>query len=50
MVDPTRDPETGTPRWVKILGIIALGLLVLFVVLHLSGHGFSHLHSMHSWP
>jgi len=33
------------PRWVKLFGIIAVLLVVLIVVLHLTGHGFGrHLH------
>ena len=28
----------GTPRWVKVLGIVITVLVVLFAVLHLSGH------------
>jgi hypothetical protein len=29
---------TGTPRWVSVLGIVvAVGLVVLFFVLHLTG-------------
>jgi hypothetical protein len=35
-------PEPGSPpsppRWVYVFGIIATVLVVLFVVLHLSGH------------
>jgi hypothetical protein len=38
-VGPTRGSTTSTPRWVKVLGIIAVGLIVLFVILHLTGHG-----------
>ena len=32
----------GTPRWVKILGIISLTVAVVFVVVHLAGGGFQH--------
>jgi hypothetical protein len=38
-----------TPRWVKAFAWVALALLLLFVGLHLSGHGFGghgH-HEMH---
>lgn len=28
-----------TPRWVKMFGIIALVLALLFVILHLTGRG-----------
>jgi hypothetical protein len=37
MADSERYP--GTPRWVKVFGIFALVLVLLFVVLHLSGRG-----------
>ncbi|MBI2934702.1 MAG: hypothetical protein HYY29_03925 [Chloroflexi bacterium] len=37
---PGGGPGTGTPRWVKIFGIIALVLILLVVVLHLTGRGF----------
>ena len=34
------DPSAGTPRWVKVFGLIALVLVVAFVVLLLAGrHG-----------
>ena len=33
-----RRSATGTPRWVSVLGIIvAVGLVLLFFVLHLTG-------------
>ena len=35
-----------TPRWVKIFRALGIVLVVLFVVLHLTGHGFGH--SLHS--
>ena len=35
-----RNLAPSAPRWVKGLGIIAIFLGVLFVVLHLTGHGF----------
>jgi len=37
MADLDRYP--GTPRWVKLFGIFALALVLLFVVLHLTGRG-----------
>ena len=51
MVDPSPNPEAhentglrpehasspGTPGWVKALVIIAIGLVVVMVILHLSG-------------
>ncbi len=38
-VGPDRESTTGTPRWVKVFGIIALVVVLLFVILHLSGGG-----------
>jgi hypothetical protein len=32
----------GTPRWVKLLGIVGLVVLVLVVVLLVTGRGGSH--------
>jgi len=41
-VGPDRGSTTstppGTPRWVKVLGIIAIVLILLFVILHLTGN------------
>ena len=37
-VGPGRGAAAGTPRWVAVLGIvIAVGLVLVFVVLHLTG-------------
>jgi hypothetical protein len=41
-VDPPAEPTTGAPRWVKVFGIIVLGLAVLFVGLKLTGIGPNH--------
>jgi ABC-type transporter Mla subunit MlaD len=35
-------PTIGTPRWVKVFGIIALVVVVLFVILLITGHGGKH--------
>ena len=32
----------GTPRWVRVVGIHAIGLALLALVVHLSGGGWSH--------
>jgi hypothetical protein len=45
MADPPRNTAAdaaGTPRWVKVAGIIALVLVLVFVVLKLTGVGGSH--------
>ncbi len=34
---PTEDRPPSTPRWVKVFAIIAILLVVLFVILHLTG-------------
>ena len=36
-VAPDRRSTPGTPRWVKILGIIAIVLVLVFITLHLTG-------------
>jgi hypothetical protein len=37
-VGPDRGPPAGMPRWVVVVGIvIAIGLVLVVVVLHLSG-------------
>jgi len=41
---PARRVSAGVPRWVKLLGIIAIVLVLVFVLLHLSGHGMKHMH------
>jgi hypothetical protein len=35
-------PLTGAPRWVKVFGIIALSLAVLFIGLKVTGLGGNH--------
>jgi len=37
---PSGPDEEGTPRWVKLFGLIVILLLVLFVAQHLLGGGF----------
>ena len=41
--------STGAPRWVRVFGVIALVLVLLFVLLHLNGHGFGS-HGMKDMP
>ncbi len=36
--EPDHEPVPGTPGWMQAFGAIALVLVVLFVVLHLTGH------------
>lgn len=33
------DSNGGTPRWVKVFGIIAIVFALLFAILLLTGHG-----------
>jgi len=53
---PSNDPEAkdraaidsedeSAPRWVKVLGIVALVVIVIVVIIHLAGGGL-HGHSM----
>jgi hypothetical protein len=35
-VAPDHGSNTSTPRWVKVFGIIALVVVLLFVILHLA--------------
>jgi hypothetical protein len=51
MADPLPDDDTGTPRWVKVFGIIALAVVLLFVILLLTrGPGGGHGPSRHMAP
>ena len=43
---PGCESHTSTPRWVKLFGIVAIVVVLIFVALHLSGntpggHGLS---------
>lgn len=44
-----RGSPPGTPRWVKVFGIIAVLLVLLFVILHLTGN-YPGGHGQHSPP
>lgn len=39
---PDRETPPSTPRWVKVFGIIAIVLILLFVILKLTGIGGNH--------
>lgn len=39
--NPGRGPATQT-RWVKVLGLIAIALVLIFVVIHLAGGGMGN--------
>ena len=39
---PGRGLTTSTPRWVKVFGIIAIVLVLLFVVIQFTGVGGGH--------
>jgi hypothetical protein len=47
-MDDKNTDTAGTPRWVKVFGVIALVLVVLFVILILSGRGGGHGPSRHT--
>jgi len=32
--------QGSTPRWVNVFGTVMVALVLLFVALHLTGHGF----------
>jgi hypothetical protein len=45
VTDERKAPHT-TPRWVKVFVAILIVFALLFVILHLTGHGMhDHLHS-----
>ena len=53
MTQPQREPprrgaSTGAPRWVKLFGIATILLIVLFIFLHLTGHGMQNMHGMNT--
>lgn len=37
-----RPPYPGTPRWVKVFGIVVIVLVLLFVIMKLTGVGGEH--------
>jgi hypothetical protein len=37
-VRPGPGSTTGAPRWVKVFGIVVIVLVLLFAILHLTGH------------
>ncbi|MDQ6693770.1 MAG: hypothetical protein M3014_05020 [Chloroflexota bacterium] len=43
-VRPDHGAPLSTPRWVKVTMIVFIVLVALFVILHLTGNGFSSLH------
>ncbi len=43
-----RAASTRTPLWVKVFGIATIVLIVLFVFLHLTGHGMQNMHGANS--
>ena len=47
-IKPNRGSPPGTPRWVKISGIIVIALILLLVILHLTGNGFGNHNNMPS--
>jgi hypothetical protein len=41
-VEPDRGSNTGTPRWAKVFGIVALVLVLLVVIIMFTGVGGEH--------
>ena len=39
LMSPGREATSGAPHWVKVFGIVALVLVLLFVILHFTGRG-----------
>ena len=37
--DGQRGPRPGTPHWVKVFGLVAAAVILLFVILLLTGNG-----------
>jgi hypothetical protein len=46
--NPSLEPVTPIPRWVKMFAIIGLALLILVVTFHLTGNGLGP--GMHGMP
>ena len=44
---PEREAPSGAPRWVKVSGMAAAALALLFAIVHLAGGGL-HGHLSHS--
>lgn len=42
MNDVDEGSTTGAPRWVRVSGIIAIVLVVVFVIVHVAGGGLGH--------
>jgi hypothetical protein len=40
--EPDRESTTGTPRWVKVFGIVVIVLVLGFVIMKLTGVGGEH--------
>ena len=45
---PDRESTTGTPRWVRVVGIIIIVVVLLFVVVMIVGGGGEHGPSRHA--
>ena len=50
MADENPYPRTATPRWVKVFGVIALVLLLLFAIVMITGRGGEHGPGRHNGP
>ncbi len=44
-VRPDLSSPPSTPRWVRAFAVFFVTLVVLFIILHLTGNGFSGMHS-----
>jgi hypothetical protein len=48
-IEPERRAASGTPRWVKVLGVIALVIVLFVVIMHLTGNSLGG-YDMHAMP
>jgi hypothetical protein len=42
-MEPDGEAPPGAPRWVKVFGIVAIVLVLLFAGLHLTGNAPTHM-------
>jgi hypothetical protein len=43
---PNTESAPSTPRWVKVFAIAFIAFVLLFVILHLTGHGLGGHHTV----
>lgn len=50
MADPLPEPDAGTPRWVKVAGVIALVVIAVILLMVLIGGVGGHGPGRHTAP